>query len=118
MNNIFWEVYQEEKARNTRSMAQNAILETEKSGDNIDRLYLITHAMWIIMKEKFGLTDDELIAQVNALDLQDGIINGKGEVYKVTCPNCQMTISTKFRKCLYCGRDCSDISVFVKSAQR
>ena len=43
----------------------------------VDRLELICEAMWIIMREKLGVTDDELVARIAELDLSDGVADGK-----------------------------------------
>ena len=68
------------------------------------RLALIVEAMWLIMKEKYGLEDDELMARMAELDLSDGAADGKKEkagprlCHKCNRPNARASVF-----CLYCG---------------
>lgn len=70
-----------------------------------DRLSLICMAMWELMKKQ-GLTDEQLLEKMKELDLADGQADGKAGAAKVaTCSNCGRVVSTRHRRCLYCGHE-------------
>ena len=81
--------------------AQQGVRELEA---NLDRALLTCEAMWTILRDKLGVTDEELIARVNEIDLSDGRLDGKVRKTPVSCPKCKRTISPRFPKCMYCGQ--------------
>ena len=52
---------------------------------DVEKLFMLTEALWTILKEKHGCTDAELVQRVNEIDLRDGKLDGK--LAKVT-PDC------------------------------
>ena len=74
---------------------------TEKE---VARLALITQAMWTLVKERTGLTDDDLMAAMAELDLADGRADGrKRPAGPIDCPKCGRTNSRNRDFCIYCG---------------
>ena len=71
----------------------------------IDKLILITRAMWEITAEEKGLTDEDLINKVNEIDLRDGKADGKMQTAIRQCPSCGRNLFIGHRKCLYCGAE-------------
>lgn len=71
--------------------------------DSIDRITLLNMALWSILKEKLGVSDDELLKRVEEIDLSDGKLDGKVRVQVTVCPHCNRQMSCKFLRCLYCG---------------
>ena len=72
--------------------------------DRLDRATLACEAMWLILKEKLGVGDEELLNRMNELDLSDGELDGKVRKSAVACPSCGRTIARRFPKCMYCGQ--------------
>jgi hypothetical protein len=70
----------------------------------LDRTALACEAMWTILRDKLGLTDEQLIERINDVDLSDGQLDGKVRKSPVSCPRCGRTMSRKFPKCMYCGQ--------------
>jgi hypothetical protein len=71
---------------------------------DIDKLYLVTEALWRIIKEKNNLEDEDLAELVSAIDLQDGRLDGRvapGE--PETCSTCGRVLSRRHPACIYCG---------------
>jgi hypothetical protein len=77
--------------------------DTEELHGRIDQLLLINSAMWELLSEKTGLTENDLIAKVAEIDARDGVADGKMTYTPTKCPQCQRTIFPKQDKCLYCG---------------
>ena len=70
----------------------------------LDRTLLVCEAMWTLLRDKLGVTNDELIDRITEVDLSDGQLDGKVRKTPVSCPKCGRTISRKFPKCMYCGQ--------------
>ena len=77
--------------------------DTAELHDRIDQLLLVNSAMWELLAEKTGLTENDLVAKVAEIDARDGVADGKLTYTPVKCPQCQRTIFPKQEKCLYCG---------------
>lgn len=73
-------------------------------GARMDRMLLACEALWSLMREKFGMTDVDLLHRINDLDLSDGQLDGKVRKPAVACPKCGRTISRKNPTCMYCGQ--------------
>ena len=69
----------------------------------LDRLTLITRAMYELFQEFSGLSDDMLAQKVTEIDLRDGTQDGQVTPQSKQCPDCDSMISVKFSRCLFCG---------------
>ncbi|MEM6468883.1 MAG: hypothetical protein AAF802_04890 [Planctomycetota bacterium] len=92
-------------AQSAHSAADRARTETELLNVDIEKLYLITQALWTIMKEQHGYTDEELAAKVTELDLLDGKLDGKLEraPERPLCSECGRKLMARRNICMYCG---------------
>jgi len=71
---------------------------------DVERLFMIAEALWSLLKEQHGYTDDELAARVTQIDMRDGKLDGKVASNGVkTCPSCNRPLSKKHLSCMYCG---------------
>jgi hypothetical protein len=88
-------------ARQARE-AQSQAAEVEAK---CDRALLVCEALWTILRDKFGVSEEELVQRVNDIDLTDGRLDGKVRKPKAhSCPSCGRTIAKRFPKCIYCGQ--------------
>jgi ribosomal protein S27AE len=72
---------------------------------DIDRLLLITEALWTLLKKQNGYTDEDLTAVVNEIDLQDGILDGKpAKTPPKPCPYCGKMVAAHHTLCIFCGK--------------
>ena len=71
--------------------------------DDIDRLTLITQAMWELLREKVGIEESELTALIEEIDLRDGRLDGKITKTPQKCSKCTQSVSVKTNVCFYCG---------------
>jgi len=70
----------------------------------VDKLELITEALWRQLKRHTDLTDEDLIETITEIDLEDGQYDGKKASKSFTeCPACQRRINKNHTKCFYCG---------------
>ena len=71
--------------------------------DNIDRLTLITQALWEILQKKVGIEESELTELIEEIDLRDGKLDGKISKTPQKCSKCNQSVSVKTNVCFYCG---------------
>lgn len=70
----------------------------------VDKLELITEALWELLKEKTDLDETDLIERVAQIDIMDGKYDRKRrKVSVIKCKRCGRMNSKKHTQCLYCG---------------
>lgn len=70
----------------------------------IERLLIVTEALWTILREKIEVDEEELVRQMVAIDLRDGKLDGKlAKTPPVPCPKCKRVVAKRHTRCLYCG---------------
>ncbi len=71
--------------------------------ERVDKLTLVCLGLWELLREKNGLTEDDLTTSVAMIDAQDGVADGKVTRRVQACPKCNRPMSAEHRRCLYCG---------------
>ena len=67
------------------------------------RQALVCQALWELVSERLGLTDEDLAKRVEEIDLRDGQADGKIGTRQLTCPQCGRPANSSRRTCVYCG---------------
>lgn len=88
-----------------RAKSRNNTTRLHDLEDQIDRLLLINRAMWELVRDKNGFTEDELFSKVAEIDLRDGKMDGKLSKDRKKCSSCGRTLNPKHTRCLYCGNE-------------
>lgn len=70
----------------------------------VRRLTLMNQALWEVLRQRLGLTDEDLLQKVKEVDLRDGIEDGRMTEVGLECPTCGRVSSSKHWRCLYCGQ--------------
>jgi len=65
---------------------------------------LVMRAMWELLVERVGLTEDDLIRKVEEIDRRDGVVDGRAAQTTIVCPNCKRVNTRNRELCLYCDR--------------
>ena len=78
---------------------------------DVEKLFMITEALWTILKEKHGCTDAELVQRVQEIDLRDGKLDGKVTKVNPDCPKCSRKLMGKRPVCLYCGAEVARVDL-------
>jgi hypothetical protein len=86
--------------------AQNEIIQCD-----VEKLFMLTEALWTILKEKHGCTDAELVQRVQEIDLRDGKLDGKVAKVNPDCPKCGRKLMGKRPVCLYCGAEVARVDL-------
>ncbi len=70
----------------------------------VERLRIISEALWRIVHEKLGLDEMELLRQMTTIDMEDGKLDGRVAATPPSpCPKCGRTLAKNRPRCLFCG---------------
>jgi hypothetical protein len=87
-----------------QTVSRGASDQVEDLKADVERLLLITEALWKIVQEKHRLDDKELLRQITVLDMADGQLNARKErTPPKACPKCHRALSKRRPKCMFCG---------------
>ena len=114
-----WNLFQQLQLRSTEKYASDAKLQSKTNQNDIalleeklDALSLACHAMFKILQDKHGLTEEQLEAKIQELDLQDGVLDGKISIDVKTCPDCGHKLNKRHKNCFYCGAETNSTKLF------
>jgi len=107
---MFWEFYQTSRINAAQTDANRAELKAEMLKehfrlleDKIASLALACQSLWEIVRENTGITQDQLLAKMEEIDLRDGRADGKLSPTMEKCSRCGRKTNRRRRVCLYCG---------------
>ncbi len=108
---MFWELYQNYQIDKAERSASRAELKAgqshayiERLEDKVDALALTCQALWEILRDSTDLSEAELEAKVEEIDLRDGRKDGKISKSVDCCEKCGRKTSRRRENCLYCGQ--------------
>jgi len=92
-------------ARQAQSDARDAKTELEFVKHDIERLLMITEALWMLLKKEHGYEDSELTKMISQIDLRDGKLDGRvARTAPQRCPYCARPVSQRRSFCIFCGK--------------
>ncbi|MBC8351273.1 MAG: hypothetical protein H8E66_04770 [Planctomycetes bacterium] len=107
---MLWDMIQQSQIHDAQSSAADAYRradqvrrDVDQSQTTIDALALSCAAMWELLSEKLGVTEEELMSKIEEIDLRDGKLDGKISGAKLACSSCGRSNNAKRGRCLYCG---------------
>lgn len=71
--------------------------------DRIERLLLLTDAMWELLTERIGVTEEELAAKAAEIDGRSGAVDGRRPRATRRCDACEAAVPHGRATCLFCG---------------
>jgi len=97
--------YASMEATAAQSTAREAQTQVELLAHDVDRLLLISEAMWTLMKQQHGYADDVLFKLIEEIDQKKTIVDGLAiKNSPQLCPSCHRPNSAKRMFCIYCGK--------------
>lgn len=88
----------------TKHNAQELRLQTAALTLDVEKLYMITEALWSIIKQQNNLTDGHLLDLIREIDERSGKLDGRRKKEApADCPQCNRRIMSHSTLCLYCG---------------
>ncbi len=107
---FLWDIHQQGQISSANQAADRAenkadavVADLARSQRRIERLALCCQAMWELLRDKYGLNEEELQTRILEIDLRDGMTDGKMRMQIVDCPNCGAKTNTKRSLCVICG---------------
>lgn len=88
-----------------RLPANHPRAEVEELKADVERLLMITEALWLLLKEQHGYDDQELVRRIVQINMRDGRLNGRVETNPPPqpCPKCGRTLAKRRPRCMYCA---------------
>lgn len=87
------------------ALAERALQESQRVRADIERMMMICEALWDILREQHGYSDEELFRRITEIDLRDGRADGRvAPSPPVHCEACGHVVSKHRPICLYCGK--------------
>lgn len=90
------------QALDASAKADHANTQIEFLARDVERLSMVTQALWQILKEEHGYDDEVLRARVMSIDLADRTEGGHAPQ---PCDQCHRPIAKRHTRCLYCGAE-------------
>jgi hypothetical protein len=91
-------------ADEAKAQAREARTAVELMRMDVERLLMIAEALWGMLKEQHGYSDQQLIERVQRIDLRDGLLDGKvARQPPAVCGKCGRVVGRHRSACLYCG---------------
>jgi hypothetical protein len=108
--NFAWDVLQHFRIEKAKSEAELASLKVDgliarkdNTKQELAELTLACQAMWELLRDHLGFTDEHLKAKILEIDARDGTVDGKIGAELIDCPHCGQRASTTKPNCTYCG---------------
>ena len=89
------------EAGQARADAKEAQTGVKLMQHDIDRLLMLTEALWLFIKTQHNYTDEDLVKVITEIEMRDG---QSPKHQPVTCPACGRINSGKRPICIYCGK--------------
>jgi len=119
---MFWDLHQQAQidSQGSRLSINEAVDRSEHSqlfkdvqvlNDRLDVLMVACQAMWEILRDEKGMSEEKLMNKIEEVDLRSGQKDGKmPKLGAVSCHSCQRPNNARHNLCLYCGKDLSSLS--------
>jgi hypothetical protein len=108
--NFLWDLSQNGQAAEARTDAIEAKVQVAEHSDRmrtlevrVSHMALACQAMWEMLRDRVGITEQELLAKMNEVDLRDGAKDGRMTPVLTSCPACGKPSNSKNSSCMYCG---------------
>jgi hypothetical protein len=80
----------------------------------VERLSLACQALWEIIRDNGGITEEQLHAKILEVDLRDGRVDDRLGPQVIDCPHCHQKTSTRRSQCIFCGGSISGSHIFIR----
>jgi hypothetical protein len=93
------------EASEARGKAQDASTQIQFMKQDIERLLMISEALWMLLQRAHGYKEEDLKKLINEIDLRDGSLDGRvAKKDTIECPSCGRIASLRQNRCIFCGQ--------------
>jgi hypothetical protein len=107
---FFWNVRQQGQIGEVRAKTELAHSDARAQESALadlsrrfDRLALVTQALAELLSERARVSEADLVARIEEIDLRDGKRDGRVSAAPRACPECHREVAGHRTTCLYCG---------------
>jgi hypothetical protein len=107
---MLFDLYQQSKIRTVESAVDDAFAKAHSAEASVDqvaarlgRLALVSQALWELLRDRHGVSEEELKAKILEVDLRDGSKDGAIGTTVLSCPSCGNRTNSKRPMCIICG---------------
>jgi hypothetical protein len=107
---FFWNVRQQQQIGVATTNASLATAGTRAQewaladlNNRFDRLALVTQALFELLGERAQVSEADLLAKIDQIDMRDGVRDGRAAAGGRRCPRCHRSCTGPRTTCLYCG---------------
>lgn len=116
MLEFLWEMEQQRRIAEADTQASRAARDASdaRRASNVnearlDTMALTIMAMWSILQDRFGVNEADLVKRMQEIDLRDGKLDGKVAPTSSSCGKCSRVMSSRYKRCIYCGGESLDL---------
>ena len=105
-DDLYDEVWlREQKERREKPTGPTAagLTDVDRLEMQVEKLRLVSRALCELLIESTGLTEDQLLAKIDEIDLRAGSKDGQMSARAEKCPECGRTAGLGRVRCQYCG---------------
>ena len=107
---FLWNLNQEQKISDSKNVARDAAGQASRVANEVrdlenrlERLALINKAVWELLRDATGTTNEELKAKMEEIQQREASPDGQTAPSARQCPKCSRNMAPKARRCIYCG---------------
>ena len=119
MIEFLWDLHQQKGISEAKTDASRAKQDARSQAAHIrslefsvQRMSLVSQALWELLRTRFQMSEEELLAKIQEIDLRDGKLDNRISPQANNCPSCNRILSTKNVRCIYCGTEVQRPHVF------
>lgn len=105
-----WDIFQEIRLNDHGARQDDSDSALRRTSLNLDELArqmrkmaLVNQALYELLKERTGISDEDLRRRIREIDLRDGAADGRLDASPLRCPKCQSAVTVGALSCQYCG---------------
>lgn len=92
--------------------AEDALERIQELETRLERLTQVNQAMWSLLKEVTGLTEEALVERTKALEAAARPAEPDVPVQGALCPQCGRSVSLRHNRCLFCDFELQETNAF------
>jgi hypothetical protein len=111
---VLWDLYQQAQIRQLQrrhsigddvDSFRHAVAKkrAEVLEERLDNLTVVCEALWALLHDKLGLSDEQLVATVTALLDERAAAEKAGSAAPERCPGCNAALNRELDHCQFCG---------------